>query len=67
MMQEAVIIETEGPVEVIGPKLAMLRGGLGGTYIKTHGLSGDAAVTLTLPEAEPVRIAFTVTAKSADF
>ena len=67
VMQEAVIIETEGPVEVIGPKAAMLRGGLGGTYIKTHGLSGDAAVTLTLPEAEPVRIAFTVTAKSADF
>ena len=67
VMQEAVTIETEGPVEVIGPKAAMLRGGLGGTYIKTLGISGDAAVTLTLPGAEPVRIAFAVAAKSADF
>ncbi len=58
--QESVQLAAEGPIEVIGPKCAMLRGGLGGTYVKTKGLTGDAALTLALEGAETVRIAFTV-------
>ncbi|MBE6910216.1 MAG: glycoside hydrolase family 2 protein [Ruminococcaceae bacterium] len=59
--QEPVALAAEGPIEVIGPRTAVLRGGLGGTYVKSTGLSGEAALTLTLDGAEPVRIAFTVT------
>ena len=58
--QEAVALETEGPIEIIGPRAAMLRGGLGGTYVKTKNLTGEAALTLSIEGAEPVRIDFTV-------
>ncbi len=58
--QEGVTLETEGPVALIGPRTAMLRGGLGGTYVKTTGLTGEAALTLSVEGAAPVRIGFTI-------
>ncbi|MBQ9392650.1 MAG: glycoside hydrolase family 2 protein [Oscillospiraceae bacterium] len=58
---EAVALETEGPIELIGPATAQLRGGIGGTYVKTTGESGPAALTLRCGHAPPVRIEFTVT------
>ena len=33
--QEAFVVKTEGPIEVIGPKVLSFKGGLWGTYIKT--------------------------------
>jgi hypothetical protein len=38
----------------------MLRGGLGGTYVKTKGLTGSAALTLSIDGAELVTISFTI-------
>ncbi len=35
--QEPLEIVTEGPVEVIGPRITVLRGGMGGTYVRTVG------------------------------
>ncbi|MBR6239002.1 MAG: glycoside hydrolase family 2 protein [Lachnospiraceae bacterium] len=35
--QEPVEIVTEGPIELIGPALTVLRGGMGGTYVRTMG------------------------------
>ena len=58
--QEPVMLSAEGPIEIIGPKIAMLRGGLGGTYVKTAGQTGRAALTLTLSGAAPIRIEFTI-------
>ena len=58
-------LETEGPVEVIGPKRAMLRGGLGGTLVRTTGDTGPAALTLTLEGHAPVRLALTVEREEA--
>ena len=58
--QEPVTMIAQGPVEIIGPKIAMLRGGLGGTYVKTVGKTGKAALTLSLEGAEPVTIEFTI-------
>ena len=46
-LNEAVEITLEGAAEIIGPKTAMLRGGCGGTYIKTIGKSGKAILKLT--------------------
>ena len=61
--QESVALAAEGPIEIVGPRAAQLRGGLGGTYVRTTGLPGKAALTLSLEGAAPVRIEFTVTAK----
>ncbi len=35
--QEPVEIVTEGPIEIIGPEITVLRGGMGGTYVRTTG------------------------------
>ena len=58
--QEAVELSAEGPIRIIGPRTAMLRGGLGGTFIRSTGESGNAALTLTACGAEPVRLSFSV-------
>ncbi len=55
---EAVELAAEGPLEIIGPKLLQLRGGCGGTYVKTTGQSGAGALTLRCLQAESVRIPF---------
>ena len=55
---EAVELAVEGPLEIIGPKLLQLRGGCGGTYVKTTGGRGEGALTLRCGQAEPVRIPF---------
>ena len=39
-------IKTTGPIEVIGPKNLAVRGGMSGTYIKTIGQAGEAAVVI---------------------
>lgn len=58
--QEPVTLSAKGPIEIIGPKTAMLRGGLGGTYVRTTGKTGKATLTLSLDGAEPVKIEFTI-------
>ena len=58
--QEPVTLRAKGPIEIIGPKTAMLRGGLGGTYVKTTGKTGKATLTLSLEGAELVIIQFTI-------
>ena len=55
-----VVLAAEGPIEVIGPKTAVLRGGLGGTFVKTTGEPGTAALTLTAEGLPPVRIEFAI-------
>ena len=62
--QGTVSLKTEGPVQIIGPLHAQLRGGMGGTYIKTTGESGDAALTLTDERGEEIRIPFRVMKES---
>ena len=37
---EPVIMRTEGEIEIIGPEVISLKGGCGGTYVKTTGKSG---------------------------
>ncbi len=44
--QEAVRLEAEGPIEIIGPKYVTLRGGMAGTYVKTLGTSGKASLKI---------------------
>ena len=43
---EPLCLETEGPIEIIGPKLISLQGGLFGTYVKSKGV-GQAKLKIT--------------------
>lgn len=43
---DPVEISVDGPVEIIGPKIISLQGGMGGTYIKTIGKAGEASVSI---------------------
>ena len=58
--QEPVTLNAKGPIEIIGPKTAMLRGGLGGTYVRTTGKTGKATLTLSLDGAELTVIVFSI-------
>ncbi len=58
--QLPVEIKVEGPVEIVGPHVAALEGGMSGTYIRTTGETGKAAVTLTTGQTEPVQIQFEI-------
>ncbi len=58
---EPVRFETEGPIEVIGEPVVSLKGGMCGTYIKTTGKEGKAALIIKNAQAEDARIEFEVT------
>ena len=58
--QDVITLTTEGPIEIIGPKVVSLRGGMGGTYVKTIGESGEAKLTICAEGLEPITVEFTV-------
>ena len=60
---EPVTISTEGPIELIGPKVMSLKGGMGGAYIKTTGETGVATVTIETAQAESLKLQFEVCAE----
>ena len=45
--QEAVTLKTQGPIEIIGPSIVSLNGGMAGTYVKSTGKEGKAKLTIT--------------------
>ena len=53
-------VKIDGPLELIGPRRATLRGGLGGIYLKTLGRPGAAEVTLKTQQTEPVTLRFLI-------
>lgn len=59
---DPVVLETEGPVALIGPPVISLQGGAGGTYVKTLGQAGRAVLTARLPDGPALRLDFTVEA-----
>ena len=58
--QDIVTLSTEGPIEIIGPKAVSLRGGMGGTYVKTTGEAGEAKLTLQAEGLEAIKIDYTI-------
>uniref|UniRef100_I5ARL3 Beta-galactosidase/beta-glucuronidase n=1 Tax=Eubacterium cellulosolvens (strain ATCC 43171 / JCM 9499 / 6) TaxID=633697 RepID=I5ARL3_EUBC6 len=58
--QNAVTLQAEGPIEIIGPEVVMLRGGLGGTYVRTTGETGEALLTIHSPQGGSRQIGFTI-------
>ena len=57
---EPVLLRTEGPVKLIGPSAISLKGGMGGTYLKTIGESGRASLQIVSMQAGEARIEFDV-------
>lgn len=45
--QEPVELKTEGVISLIGPSICSLKGGMGGTYVKTNGKSGKGTLFVT--------------------
>ena len=58
---EPLKITAEGPVEIIGPDLVSLKGGMAGTYVKSIGCAGRASMTLSNPQLGSVRIPIEIT------
>jgi beta-galactosidase len=58
--QDPVFLEAEGPIEIIGPNYVSLRGGMGGTYIKTTGKKGIAKLRISGNNLEEVVIEFNI-------
>lgn len=57
---DPICLSVEGPVELIGPDIVSLFGGMGGTYIKTTGKTGKAKLTISNGQAEAVTVNITV-------
>ena len=53
---EPISVNVDGPLEIIGPSIISLKGGMGGIYLKTVGKAGNATVTLTSESLGEVRI-----------
>ncbi len=58
--QGSVFLKTEGPIRLIGPETAQLRGGMGGTYVKTAGETGEGKLIMTNEQGGEIHIPFFV-------
>lgn len=56
---EPIFLESEGPIEIIGPKCIALQAGMFGTYVKSTGV-GDARLTIKDTRGNEVEILFQV-------
>ncbi len=59
--QEPIELKAEGAIEIIGPSIISLKGGMGGTFIKTIGQSGSGVLIIRQLQLGEERIEFTVT------
>ena len=57
---EPVALSVEGPIEIVGPGLVSLRGGMAGTYVRTTGEEGSATLTLSSPSLGEVKLEFEI-------
>lgn len=58
--EESMLLETEGPIEVIGPKVVPFRGGMAGIYVKSCFEEGDATLRISCEGMKPVEVKFHV-------
>lgn len=58
--QEPVQLTVSGAIELIGPGVISLKGGMGGTYVKTLGSAGEGTLTVSAPGAPDVTVDFQV-------
>lgn len=63
---EPLILEAKGPIELIGGNVISLKGGMGGTYIKTIGKEGVALLTIKNADGKQVQLQFIVSKEKCD-
>ncbi len=64
--QGDVTLAVQGPIGILGPKRATLRGGLGGVLLRTAGETGEAVLRLETEQTEPVELRFTIEKESRE-
>lgn len=62
---EPVQLETEGDIALIGPKCISLKGGMGGTYVKSLGTPGEGRLIIRNRQTQSCELIFTVSSASA--
>ena len=62
--QEPVQLIAEGDIAIIGPDTIALQGGMGGTYVKSLGKSGQGTLSIRSQTIKDVRIDFQVTVEN---
>ncbi|MCQ2519130.1 MAG: glycoside hydrolase family 2 protein [Lachnospiraceae bacterium] len=60
-MNEPIVLESSGDIEVIGEKIISLKGGMGGVYVKTVGKEGQGKLTVKCAQTKSADVDFTVT------
>ncbi|MDD6708360.1 MAG: glycoside hydrolase family 2 TIM barrel-domain containing protein [Eubacterium pyruvativorans] len=57
---DPLLLRTEGPVQLIGPSVISLSGGMGGTYVKTTGIPGEGRLIIEMPSGRSWHVDFRV-------
>lgn len=57
---DSIILETKGQIELIGPSVISLSGGMGGAYIKTVGKSGKGSLIIKMINGENQTVEFAI-------
>lgn len=57
---DPVILEVDGVLELIGPNVISFNGGMGGTYVKTTGVSGTGRLLIRSGNAKETEILFEI-------
>lgn len=55
----------EGSAALVGPQTAVAEGGMTGTYLRTVGTAGEALLTVSAPQTQPVAVRFTIEKEDA--
>ena len=55
----------EGNAALVGPQTAVAEGGMTGTYLRTVGTAGEALLTVSAPQTQPVVLRFTIEKEDA--
>ncbi len=57
---EPLLLEAEGTIDLIGPTVISLQGGLGGVYVRTNGNAGKGRLSLYTADGRKYRVEFDV-------
>ncbi|MBR0356181.1 MAG: glycoside hydrolase family 2 protein, partial [Clostridia bacterium] len=57
---DPILLTTEGPIQVVGPRAISLEGGAFGTYVRTTGETGEGVLTLSSPTLGSCQLSFTI-------
>ncbi len=62
---EPLLLRTEGPIRLIGPAAISLKGGMGGTFVRTTGETGEATLQIVSAQAGETRLTFSINTGTA--